>query len=96
MYECIKSQPFQIHDGEDDLTQVFFNPDYEGYLIKEGNKLENMTMYRMSRSVGRSLCWQFLQKVPIGRIYVGISLLRANFLNSFRKTGLAAISIQNN
>uniref|UniRef100_A0A1X7V694 SEC7 domain-containing protein n=1 Tax=Amphimedon queenslandica TaxID=400682 RepID=A0A1X7V694_AMPQE len=39
LYDCIKTDPFEIHDGADDLTQVFFNPDYEGYLIKEGMDL---------------------------------------------------------
>ena len=25
-----------MHGGDDDLTQVFFNPDHEGWLVKEG------------------------------------------------------------
>lgn len=38
LYESIKTEPFQVHEGADDLTHVFFNPDHEGYLIKEGGK----------------------------------------------------------
>ena len=36
LYDSIKTEPFQVHEGVDDLTQVFFNPDHEGYLVKEG------------------------------------------------------------
>ncbi len=38
-YESIRSAPFQYHHGVDELTEVFFNPDHEGYLIKEGESL---------------------------------------------------------
>ena len=47
MYDCIKTDPFEIHDGADDLTQVFFNPDHEGYLIKEGMSI-NISGYVIS------------------------------------------------
>lgn len=36
LYESIRSTPFQYHHGVDELTEVFFNPDHEGYLVKEG------------------------------------------------------------
>ncbi|KAL5473939.1 hypothetical protein EMCRGX_G028508 [Ephydatia muelleri] len=38
-YEAIKAEPFHYHQGTtDDLTEVFFNPDYKGWLTKEGGK----------------------------------------------------------
>ena len=35
-YDAIKAEPFQYHQGGDELTEVFFNPDHQGWLIKEG------------------------------------------------------------
>lgn len=35
-YESIKNEPFRYHEGGDELTEVFFNPDHQGWLIKEG------------------------------------------------------------
>lgn len=35
-YDAIKTEPFQYHEGGDELTEVFFNPDHQGWLIKEG------------------------------------------------------------
>lgn len=37
LFEDIKSKPFKIpEDDGSDLTYTFFNPDREGWLVKEG------------------------------------------------------------
>ena len=35
-YDAIKSEPFQYHHGADEMTEMFFNPDHKGWLVKEG------------------------------------------------------------
>jgi len=35
-FEAIRQNPFQYHHNTDDLAEVFFNPDYQGYLTKQG------------------------------------------------------------
>lgn len=37
-FDAIKLSPFQYHQNTDELAEVFFNPDYQGYLTKEGGK----------------------------------------------------------
>jgi cytohesin len=37
-YDAIKSEPFQYHQGADEMTEMFFNPDHKGWLVKEGGK----------------------------------------------------------
>lgn len=38
LYESIKNEQFKIpEDDGNDITRTFFNPDREGWLIKEGN-----------------------------------------------------------
>lgn len=37
-YDAIRHSPFQYHEGADELSEVFFNPDHQGYLTKEGGK----------------------------------------------------------
>ena len=37
-YDAIRHSPFQYHEGTDELSEVFFNPDHQGYLTKEGGK----------------------------------------------------------
>lgn len=37
-YDAIRHSPFQYHEGSDELSEVFFNPDHQGYLTKEGGK----------------------------------------------------------
>ncbi len=46
LYASIRSSPFIYHHGVDDLTEVFFNPDHEGYLVKEGT-LITMAMLQL-------------------------------------------------
>lgn len=37
LYESIKKVPFKIpEDGDNDLTATFYNPDKEGWLLKQG------------------------------------------------------------
>lgn len=36
-FDAIKHSPFQYHQNTDELAEVFFNPDHQGYLTKEGN-----------------------------------------------------------
>ncbi|XP_076839079.1 cytohesin-1-like isoform X2 [Brachyhypopomus gauderio] len=41
LYESIKSEPFKIpEDDGNDLTHTFFNPDREGWLMKEGGRVK--------------------------------------------------------
>ena len=35
-YDAIKSEPFQYHQGTDEMSEMFFNPDHKGWLVKEG------------------------------------------------------------
>ena len=35
-FDAIRQSPFQYHDNADELAEVFFNPDHQGYLTKEG------------------------------------------------------------
>lgn len=35
-YDAIKAEPFQYHQGADEMTEMFFNPDHKGWLVKEG------------------------------------------------------------
>lgn len=35
-FDAIKQSPFQYHENADELAEVFFNPDHQGYLTKEG------------------------------------------------------------
>ena len=37
-FDAIRHSPFQYHQGTDELSEVFFNPDHQGYLTKEGGK----------------------------------------------------------
>lgn len=37
-FDAIKQSPFQFHQNTDELAEVFFNPDHQGYLTKEGGK----------------------------------------------------------
>ena len=38
-FDAIKQSPFQYHHNTDELAEVFFNPDHQGYLTKEGTFL---------------------------------------------------------
>ncbi|TVC15233.1 Cytohesin-2 [Bagarius yarrelli] len=41
LYESIRSEPFKIPvDDGNDLTHTFFNPDREGWLLKEGGRVK--------------------------------------------------------
>ncbi|XP_051571908.1 cytohesin-3-like isoform X2 [Myxocyprinus asiaticus] len=41
LYESIKNEPFKIpEDDGNDLTHTFFNPDREGWLLKEGGRIK--------------------------------------------------------
>ncbi|KAI5097814.1 cytohesin-3 [Silurus meridionalis] len=41
LYESIKNEPFKIPvDDGNDLTHTFFNPDREGWLLKEGGRVK--------------------------------------------------------
>ncbi|XP_066497991.1 cytohesin-4 isoform X2 [Hoplias malabaricus] len=41
LYESIKNEPFKIpEDDGNDLTHTFFNPDREGWLLKEGGRVK--------------------------------------------------------
>ena len=35
-FEAIRQNPFQYHHNADELAEVFFNPDHQGYLTKQG------------------------------------------------------------
>ncbi|XP_070579908.1 cytohesin-1-like isoform X1 [Ptychodera flava] len=42
LYESIKKEPFKIPDDDgNDLTHTFFNPDKEGWLLKQGGRVKN-------------------------------------------------------
>ncbi|XP_030840094.1 cytohesin-1 isoform X1 [Strongylocentrotus purpuratus] len=42
LYESIKNEPFKIpEDDGNDLTHTFFNPDKEGWLMKQGGRYKN-------------------------------------------------------
>ncbi|XP_077980682.1 cytohesin-2-like isoform X2 [Glandiceps talaboti] len=42
LYDSIKKEPFKIPDDDgNDLTHTFFNPDKEGWLLKQGGRVRN-------------------------------------------------------
>lgn len=42
LYESIKQEPFKIpEDDGNDLMHTFFNPDREGWLLKQGGRYKN-------------------------------------------------------
>ncbi len=41
LYEQVKKEEFKVPDGEGGLAETFFNPEREGWLMKEGGKYKS-------------------------------------------------------
>lgn len=39
IYESIRTEPFQFPTDDGEFYNTFFNPDREGWLLKQGNSL---------------------------------------------------------
>jgi len=46
LYDSIKKEPFKIpEDDGNDLAAAFFNPDKEGWLLKQGSALHMLSLF---------------------------------------------------